>query len=436
MSVKINALQLENVKRVKLVEMEPSQNGLTIIGGKNNQGKTSVLDAIAWALGGERYRPSEPQREGSYQTPYLQVTLSNGLIVERKGKNSALTVTDPAGNKAGQKLLDSFIEQLALDLPKFMQATGKEKAQTMLKIIGVEDELNRLNAEESRLYNRRLEIGRIAEQKRKFADELEFYPNLPAEPVSAGDIIMRQQEILAKNGENQRKRQRLNEITMEKQRLADEISRLEAQIADLEARKEERMEMYARIARDEETARKTALELVDESTAELEESLRSIESLNIKIRANLDKEKAAEEADEYKAQYDSLSAEIGKVRESRTALLNGAKMPLPGLSVADGELVYHNQKWDNMSASEQLKVAAAIVRCLNPDCGFVLMDKLEQMDSETLAEFGEWLEEQGLQAIATRVSTGDECQIIIEDGYVKEKTEPEFQAKQWKAGEF
>lgn len=436
MSVKINSLEIENVKRIKAVAIEPGENGLTIIGGKNNQGKTSVLDAIAWALGGERYRPSEPQREGSYQMPYLQVTLSNGLVVERKGKNSALTVTDPAGNKAGQKLLDSFIEQLALDLPKFMQATGKEKAQTMLKIIGVEDELNRLNAEESRLYNRRLEIGRIAEQKRKFADELEFYPNLPAEPVSAGDIIMRQQAILARNGENQRKRQRLNEITMEKHRVADEISRLEAQIADLEARKEERMEMYAQVARDEETARKTALELVDESTAELEESLRSIESLNIKIRANLDKEKAAEEADEYKAQYDSLSAEIGKVRESRTALLNGAKMPLPGLSVADGELVYHNQKWDNMSASDQLKVAAAIVRCLNPDCGFVLMDKLEQMDSETLAEFGEWLEEQGLQAIATRVSTGDECRIIIEDGYVKEKAEPEFQAKQWKAGEF
>lgn len=52
MSMKINKLEIENVKRVKAVKIEPTSNGLTIIGGRNNQGKTSVLDAIAWALGG------------------------------------------------------------------------------------------------------------------------------------------------------------------------------------------------------------------------------------------------------------------------------------------------------------------------------------------------------------------------------------------------
>ena len=70
-----------------------------------------------------------------------------------------------------------------------------------------------------------------------------------------------------------------------------------------------------------------------------------------------------------------------------------------------------------MSGSEQLRVATAIVRCLNPECGFVLLDKLEQMDLQTLSEFGAWLEANGLQAIATRVSTGDECSVIIEDGW-------------------
>ena len=86
-----------------------------------------------------------------------------------------------------------------------------------------------------------------------------------------------------------------------------------------------------------------------------------------------------------------------------------------------------------MSSSEQLIVASSIVRKLNPDCGFVLLDKLEQLDSKTLEEFGSWLEAQGLQAIATRVTTGDECAVIIEDGMeVRKVTEP----KTWKAGEF
>ena len=46
------------------------------------------------------------------------------------------------------------------------------------------------------------------------------------------------------------------------------------------------------------------------------------------------------------------------------------------------------------------------------------MDKLEQMDVDTMHSFGVWLKGEGLQVIATRVSTGDECQIIIEDGLI------------------
>ena len=56
-SIKINKLEIENVKRIKAVKIEPTASGLTIVGGNNNQGKTSVLDSIAWALGGEKYRP-------------------------------------------------------------------------------------------------------------------------------------------------------------------------------------------------------------------------------------------------------------------------------------------------------------------------------------------------------------------------------------------
>jgi hypothetical protein len=97
-----------------------------------------------------------------------------------------------------------------------------------------------------------------------------------------------------------------------------------------------------------------------------------------------------------------------------------------------------------MSSSDQLKVSTAIVRKLNPKCGFVLLDKLEQMDLNTLKEFGEWLEQEDLQAIATRVSTGGECSIIIEDGYVTgqefaPEAQPEIETNSqhtWKAGEF
>ena len=435
-SLKINKLEIENVKRIKAVKIEPTLNGLTIVGGNNNQGKTSVLDSIAWALGGEKYRPSEAQRHGSLIPPNLHIVMNNGLVVERKGKNSSLKVTDPKGNKGGQQLLNEFVEQLALDLPKFMEASGKEKAETLLKIIGVGDQLSVLDKEEKELYNQRLAIGQIADQKKKYADEQVYYPEAPKELVSPSDLIKQQQEILARNGENQRKRDRLNSITQTKHNLFDEMQRIDKNIEILKKQKESILSDYNNAVKDEEIAMKTVTELQDESTAELEESIANIEETNGKVRANLDKDKAEEDALEYKNQYAALTQKIEDKRKAKTDLLNSAELPLPELSVKDGELIYKGQKWDNMSGSDRMKVSTAIVRKLNPKCGFVLLDKLEQMDMQTLNEFGAWLEQEGLQAIATRVSTGDECSIIIEDGYVKGQVLEEPITPSWKAGEF
>lgn len=423
MSMKINRLEIENVKRIKAVKIEPRENGLTLIGGNNNQGKTSVLDSIAWALGGERFKPSQATREGSVIPPNLHIVMNNGLVVERKGKNSALKVTDPNGNKGGQQLLNEFVEQLALDLPKFMESSGKEKAQTLLQIIGVGDQLVELEKEEKELYQERLYIGRTADQKEKFAKEQPYFPEAPKDLISPSDLIRQQQEILTRNGENQRKRENLHKLEQDSQKINDALSELLA--------KQKKIEEDLRIAR------LSATDLQDESTAELEDSISNIEEINRKVRANLDKEKAEDDAKGYRSQYNELTEKINDLRSKKNSLLDSAELPLPELSVADGELIYKGQKWDNMSGSERLKVSTAIVRKLNPDCGFVLLDKLEQMDMETLKEFGLWLESEGLQAIATRVSTGDECSIIIEDGYVagQEHPQPE-QKKEWKAGAF
>ena len=441
MSVKIVTFEAENVKRVKCVQMAPSENGLTIIGGKNKNGKTSVLDAITYALGGEKCRPKNFTREGSAVPGKIRIELSNGLIVERSGKNAALKVTDPSGQKAGQKLLNEFIEPLALNLPKFMNATDKEKSETLLQIIGVGDELARLDKEESIAYGERTLVGRDADKKSKLAEALEYYADAPEELVSASELIKEQQTILARNGENQRKRERVKEITFEKHRIYDEAQRLEQQIADLQARLKERRQAYEKAAADEAIAMKDAAELHDESTAEIEASIANIEEINRRVRANNTKAIAIDEAEQLRHEYDAMTAKIESIRDARKALLDGADLPLEGLGVTDGALTYNGQVWSDMSGAEQLIVSTAIVRKLNPECGFVLMDKLEQMDMDTLKEFGAWLEKEGLQVIATRVSTGEECSIVIEDGtgiMEAPKTEPkkEFTPKAWTPGEF
>ena len=426
--MKINQLEIENVKRVKAVRLEPAANGLTVIGGKNGQGKTSVLDAIAWALGGDKFRPSAAQRDDSVLPPNIHIVMDNGLIVERKGKNSDLKVIDPAGNKSGQQLLNTFVEQLALDLPKFMAASSHDKASTLLKIIGVDEQLAALDRQEQDVYNRRRAIGQIADQKAMFAKEMVYHPDAPKEPVSASELIRQQQDILARNGENQRLRQNVAALTWQRDGQVETVKQLRRQLEQAEA---ELAAMEDKLA----TAQKSALDLHDESTEALEANIREIDELNRKVRANLDRDKAEEDARQYADQYATLSAELSGVRDAKNQLLAHADLPLPELTVRDGELLYRGHQWDCLSSSDQLRVATAIVRKLNPQCEFVLLDKLESFDLETLQDFGQWLQDEKMQAITTRVSSGDECSIIIADGEVVNSTSS-VQKPTWERGIF
>lgn len=441
-NIKINSLELENVKRVKAVKLEPSANGLTILGGDNANGKTSVLDAIAWALGGNSYKPSNPKRNGSLVDPYLKVTLSNGIVVERKGKSSSLKVTDPKGNLAGQKLLDAFISQFALNLPKFLDASEKEKADILLQIIGVGDQLKELETEYKNVYADRTATGRLQRQKKSAADEMVQWDDVPEVELSVSDLIKQQQDILARNGENELKRRQARDLENNRGVVANKLKDVNEKLEEL---KNQRLALQASLDQIDDDlvfARKTVEELRDESTTEIEASIANIEAINAKVAQNLAKEKAEEEAEELQRQYDAMTDKLAHINQAKMKLLNGAKLPLPGLSVDDGVLTYNGQPWDGMSSAEQLVVATSIVKAQSPQCGFVLMDKLEQMDLNSLKQFGQWAEANGMQIIATRVSRGDECSIYIEDGYSIDKegkrtADTEVKpAVAWKAGEF
>lgn len=420
MGVKITQLEFENIKRIKAVALEPAESGLTVIGGRNGQGKTSVLDGIAWALGGEKFRPGAAQRDGSVLPPDLRVTLSNGITVERKGAKGSLVVTDSTGKRGGQRLLDEFVEQLALNLPKFLNASDREKAETLLNIIGVKDQLDALTRKEQGLYDTRTQVGRDHDQQKHVADSLPLYDeDLPDEPVSVSDLAAQYREATEINRRNATLREtekRLREEYAEMQRQAKELQ-------ELMTLKAERM--------DEATALAATVRDIDLTA--LERQLESAEDINSKIAANAAHKKASDAADALWARYGELTGKIETVRAERRALLDGADLPLPGLGVEDGCLTMNGKPWDCMSGSEQLRAAAAIVSRLKPECRFVLVDKLEQLDAETLREFGAWAEANDMQVIGTRVSTGSECSIIIEAGEV---AEAQAAPKKWKAGEF
>lgn len=427
--VKIASLELENVKRIKAVSITPTTDGLTVIGGRNAQGKTSVLDAIAWALGGNSFKPQNPTREGSATPAKLKIELSNGLIVTRQGSSGTLKVVDPTGKKSGQTLLNSFIEQLALNLPKFMNSTDKEKAEVLLDLIGVKDQIKALDNQIETLSDQRRPLKTDYLGKRKVAADMPYYADAPEEPVSATELIEKQQAILAKNSQNQAIRQKVVDLEaqmkLKEQQEADARERVKQIERDLVAANNQVSTIVnekLQLSNSLNSTKDIAQKLVDESTEGIEQKLRDIDAINEKVRANQRRADLEAEAETTEETYKAISDQIETVRKQRIALLEGANMPLEDLDVKDGYLVYKGITWSDMSSAEQLRVATAIVRALKPDCGFVLVDKLEQMDTQTLADFGSWAQSVGLQVIGTRVSTGDECSVVIEDGYAKQDT--------------
>ena len=421
MSIRILSLKAENIKRIKVVDIDFTGSDLTIIGGDNLQGKTSVIDAIAYGLGGERLRPTNLQREDSLVPPNLEIKLSNGIVVKRKGKNSSLFVTDSLGMKSGQSLLDSFIPTFALNIPKFFNSSNKQKAETLLEIIGLKEQLSELEKQEKKTFDERHTMGQIADQKKKFADEHAYNADCPETPISIAELLKTQQGILLKNAKNNDLRNNLKNLENELHQVNSEISNLEQQLAQKKAYRSQVEQNYS-------VASTSSKEINDESTKEIEEKIGNIEEINVKVRINLDKEKAIQDASIYNQKHNKLTEELESIRKQKFDLLDGANFPLKDLSVMDSELTYKGKAWDCMATSEQYIVATAIVKALSPECGFVLFDKLESIDLNSLESFRKYLEKNDLQIIGTRVSTGDECTIIIEDGTTKSEPAklPEF----------
>lgn len=478
MSLKLHSLDCTDFKRIKAIHLEFNENGFTIIGGGNKQGKTSSIEAILYALGGEAYRPQNLKREGSVEDGFIRLTFDDGMIVERSGKNASLKVIDSTGKKQGQSLLNALISKIAIDLPRFLNAPDCEKAKVLLDLLGIGEELERLDTLERDKYQERTLVGHQYEQKDKAVKELAFYADVPDEEVSSLDLTAKLSEMLQRNASTKAALARIESNKAELAKLVERgenldseraslddkataqkaqvksnakhrLDSIDAQIKELNRQKDlvvSEVEQQLKVIDDTVVTQKKAFDtqirenenaietLTDEivksenidsaleDTSALEKAIQDCEATNAKIRANKERQAKVDESVALKKEYENYTAEIEDIRKRRLALLDGADLPYPGLSVKDfgkGPVVTLNGiPWSDCSGSEQLIVSAAIAFATKKDCDFVLMDKLEQFDQKSLDEFQVWLESQHKQVIATRVSTGSECSFIIEDGYV------------------
>ena len=116
---------------------------------------------------------------------------------------------------------------------------------------------------------------------------------------------------------------------------------------------------------------------------------------------------------------DSLAASAKQLEEKSVAMTRNLKsldllkanmlaaLPIPGASIADGDLLINGIKFDRLNMAERMRIAIELAKLKARDLGLILVDEAEHFDSATWDAFRQAATESGLQFVAARVADSD-----------------------------
>ena len=408
--MKIIELQAENVKRLKAVEITPDGT-LQIIGGRNAQGKSSVLDAIWLALGGGKAAKETtlPIRDGETKA---SVTLDLGdLVVVRswtqKGTTLKVTSKDGAVYSSPQKMLDELVGRLSFDPLAFTRLSAREQREALLELVDLDVDMDALDRERAKVFEQRTEVGRQG----KAIGDVTVDESLPVEETSAQDIITRIRETEAQN-------RRADDAASDYEATTREVEQMEAHVDALRQQLSDAEESLYAASQRAEMKLKSLQTFVKVDVSPLEDELEGVEETNALIRANNEARKKAEHKADMRMDYELLTEKLRKLDERKTAALAAAVFPVEGLGFDDTGVTYQGVPFSQASSAEQIRVSVAMAMALNPKLRVLRIKDGSLLDSDAMAALRDQVKEQDFQLWIEVVNPDDTSAVIIEDGQV------------------
>jgi len=405
-------LTVSNVKAIKAVELRPDGSPVITIGGQNGQGKSSLLDAIAMALGGRRLQPPRPIRDGASRA---EVVLDLGDLEVRRtftasgGGTLQVVAKDGSKLRTPQALLDRLTGELTFDPLAFARARPAEQVETLQRLTGVD--VGIFDRKRAELYEERTAVNREAKRLRARAGEMTVSRDAPAEPVDVRAVLeelARRREML---GQNQAHRQSLL-------RVEAELEAFEQRIEGAARALEEVRKLGA--AKAEELMALKKVELVDPELEELEEQVARASELNRAVEQNRQASRALEEAETAEREALAMTQAIDDCDRAKAAAIAAAKLPVKGLSFGAEGVTFRGVPFEQCSSAEQLKVSVALGLALNPEIRILLIRDGSLLDEQSMATIAKLAERARAQVWVERVGAGEEVAIVISHGVVAE----------------
>lgn len=395
--MKIIRLQAENIKKLKAIDITPEDN-LVKITGKNAQGKTSVLDSILYALAGKKAIPSKPIREGEDHAN-IEMDLGDFKIVRTFTENDTylkVTTKEGAEYPKAQEKLSTLVQNISFDPLEFANKNDREQVEVLTNLLGIGDQLNKIDSEYENLYQERTFANRkVKEATAKCNIDKPDEKYFSMEKIDVSKVSEQLEEERHKYRVIQDCENDIQETRSEIERMQKELKRLE----DLKAETEKGFSI--------ETGQKLKeqLETATETNGMIDKA---------KEYSNLEQEKkvATDESDK-------LDKQIYENRANREKLISESNMPIEGLNISEGKVLFNDIPFDQLSGAERLKVSLSIAMAMNPELRVIRILDGSLLDEDNLKVIEEMANDNDFQVWIEIVNNSGEVGFYIEDGEVK-----------------
>jgi predicted nucleic acid-binding Zn-ribbon protein len=403
--VRIIQLTASNVKRLKAIDITP-EGDIVEIAGRNDQGKTSVLDSIWWALGGKRAIQRSPVREGEEQA---EVVIDLGdIMVKRSWDTSGDTklkvfAANGAEQTSPQSILDNLVGRLAFDPLEFARMDARTQRDMLLRIVGLEDNLLALQVEREGLTEKRKDAGKDVKRLEMEFASLEAVPkDTPRTEVDLDGLTMELQSAMDAKGALIRQQESLKAAYVERENLQTRLNVLNHSIEEAEV-------------------------LLDGKKVPDVDGIRQrmgeVQELNRLVRQRVRREEITESVKEARRRHDVLDGKIQDVDRKKEKALRAAAFPVEGLGVDFEGVTFNGLPFEQASNSQQLKVSMAVAMAMNPKLRVLRINDGSLLDMENMKLIAQMAAEYDYQVWVERVEPSSESAVIIEDGTVKGKGE-------------
>lgn len=427
-ALKIVRLEAENVKRLRAVEVTP-EGALVVVGGRNGQGKTSLLDSVAYALGGKDLVCEVPLRAGS-DAGHVTVDLGD-LVVRRdfgRDGTTRVVVSDREGARfpSPQRMLDELAGRLTFDPLAFARMEPREQAETLRALVGLD-----FSAQDGRrlaAYEERTAVNRDAKRLDAQLAGMSYHADAPEREVDVSalmdelgavergerEIEQRERAVAEQLGAAERSEARAVAIGAEIESLRARIAALEAEAADHRASAD-----TARANAEAERAGIVTASGMIPDPAPIRAAIAAAGERNRKLAENAARERIAAELLAAQERSSAITREIEQIDAAKAEAIAAAKLPVEGLSFDAERVLLRGLPFEQASSAEQLRVSVAMGAALSPRLKVMLVRDGSLLDDESMRLLAQMAEAHGLQVWLERVGDGAECQVVIEDGSVR-----------------